>query len=77
MIPLVDQIKKEYRGELDVVYATLEEPAGKELADKHGILGYPNILLLDGDGERANLLRGMVPQPTLVQAVEDLLRRSP
>ena len=73
MKPLVDQIRSAHRGELKVVYATLEDERGKELADQHGILGFPVVLLLDAEGERANLLRGVVPQPTLEQAVTDLI----
>jgi len=77
MTPIVEQIKKDHRGELNVVFATLEEPVGKELADEHGILGYPNILLLDRDGGRVSLLRGVMPQPALEQAVEDLINGTP
>jgi len=73
MKPLVDQIRSANRGELKVVYATLEDPVGKELADQHGILGFPVVLLLDAEGERANLLRGVVPQPALEKAVADLI----
>lgn len=73
MKPIVDQIKSAHRGELKVVYATLEDEEGKQLADQHGILGFPVVLLLDAEGERANLLRGVVPQPALERAVLDLI----
>ena len=73
MKPIVDQIKSAHRGELEVVYATLEDEEGKQLADQHGILGFPVVLLLDAEGGRANLLRGVVPQPALEQAVADLI----
>ena len=76
MTPIVDQIRSAHRGELNVVYATLEDAKGKELADQYGILGVPVVLLLDAEGERANLLRGVVPQPALEQAVEDLIDSS-
>lgn len=74
MTPIVDGIRSKYRGELNVVYATLEDKEGRELADRYGILGYPVVLLLDREGERISLLRGVVPQPTLEQAVEKLVR---
>lgn len=74
MSPVVDGIRSKYRGELNVIYATLEDEKGRELADQYGIIGFPVILLLDGQGERVSLLRGVVPQPSLEQAVEDLIQ---
>jgi thioredoxin-like negative regulator of GroEL len=74
MTPVVDEIRRAHRGQLEVVYATLEEQRGKELADQYGIVGYPVILLLDSDGERVSRMQGVVPQPALEQAVENLMR---
>ena len=77
MTPVVDEIKRAHRGELKVVYATLEDETGRVLADQYGIIGFPVILLLDGDGERVSLLRGTVPQPALEQAVQALVQAEP
>jgi thioredoxin-like negative regulator of GroEL len=74
MTPVVDEIRSNYRGELQVVYATLEQEKGKELADQYGIVGFPVILLLDNEGERVSRMQGVVPQPALEQAVEKLIR---
>lgn len=73
MTPIVEGIRNTYRGELNVIVATLEEEKGRNLADQYGIVGFPVVLLLDRDGERVSRMQGVVPQPTLEQAVEKLI----
>ncbi len=73
MTPIVNGIKREYRGRLNVVYVSMNQPAGKELAKQHGVVGTPTILLLDGEGARVNALRGLLPTSLIEQAVQDLL----
>ncbi len=77
MTPIVDGLERKYGRHLRVVYATIEEQEGKELARQHGIIGYPTFLFLNSQGERTYLLRGIVPQPILEQTVEDLLAAEP
>jgi len=77
MTPIVDGLEREYGRQLKVVYATVEEQEGKALARQHGIIGYPTFLLLNSQGERAYVLRGIVPQSILEQTVEDLLSAEP
>jgi thioredoxin-like negative regulator of GroEL len=71
--PIVDGIKREYRGRLSVVYVSLDRADGKELAKEYGVVGTPTILLLDSEGNQVNVLRGAFPAPLIEQAVEDLL----
>ena len=73
MTPIVNGIKREHRGRLNVVYVSMDQPAGKKLAKQHGVVGTPTILLLDGEGGRVNVLRGLLPPPLIEQAVQDLL----
>jgi thioredoxin 1 len=73
MNPVVDEIARQYGRQLDVVYAQVDEQEGKDLARHHGIIGYPAILLLDSTGERAGLLRGVVPRANLEQMIDGLL----
>jgi thioredoxin-like negative regulator of GroEL len=68
-----DGIKREYRRRLDVVYVSMDERGGKELAREYGVVGTPTILLLDGEGNRVNMLRGSLPRSLIEQAVEDLV----
>lgn len=74
MTPVVDEIRQEYGRQLHVVYAEVDQQDGKSLASQHGIIGYPTILLLDSEGERAGLLRGVVPRSSLAKAIDDLLQ---
>ena len=66
-------IKREYRGQLNVVYVSMDQPAGKELAKQHGVVGTPTILLLDGEGDRVSVLQGLIPPSLIEQAIQDLL----
>ena len=75
MTPLVDEIRDAYGSRLAVVYATIDEPEGKELAHRHGIIGYPTMLLLNSDGEEVGVLRGVVPKTALEKMVDELLAR--
>jgi thioredoxin 1 len=75
MTPLVDEIRDAYGDRLTVVYATIDEPEGKELAHRHGIIGYPTMLLLNSDGEEVGVLRGVVPKAALEKMVDELLDR--
>lgn len=73
MTPLVDEIRDAYDRQLTVVYATIDEPEGKELAHRHGIIGYPTMLLLNSDGEEVGVLRGVVPKTALAKMVDELI----
>lgn len=73
MTPVVNEIEKKYGKQLNVIYAEVEQQQGKELAKQYGIIGYPTMLLLDSEGERVGLLRGVVPLLSLEQMVDDLL----
>ena len=72
----MDGIKREYRGQLNVVYVDLDRARGKETAKAHGVMGSPTLLLLDSKGNQVNMLRGAVSQSMLEQAIEDLLARN-
>lgn len=74
MTPIVNEMEETYRKQLNFIYAELEQQQGKELARHHGIIGYPAVLLLDGEDERVNLFHGVIPRQVLEQAIEDLLQ---
>ena len=69
----MDGLKREYRGQLDVVYVSMDRADGKETAAKYGVVGTPTLLLLDSEGDQVNVLRGSLPPPLIEQAVEDLV----
>jgi thioredoxin-like negative regulator of GroEL len=71
--PIVDGIKREYRGRLNVVYVSMDRADGRELAKQYGVVGTPTVLMLDSEGNQVNVLRGAFPAPLIERAVEDLL----
>jgi len=73
LMPKVNDLEQDYRGQLGVIYVSMDEAEGRDIAGEHGVLGTPTILLLDGEGEQFQVLRGSIPTPLIEQAVEDLL----
>jgi thioredoxin 1 len=71
--PIIDDIRREYRARLHVVYISIDELEGRIRADEYGVFGTPTILLLSGDGEQVNVLRGSFPAAVIERAIEDLL----
>jgi thioredoxin-related protein len=69
----VDGLRREYRGRLNVVYVSMDQANGKELAREYGIIGTPTLLLLDSDSNQVNVLRGALPPPLIEQAITDLI----
>jgi thioredoxin-like negative regulator of GroEL len=69
----VNGIEREYRGQLNVVYVSMDQHAGKELARQHGVVGTPTILLLDGEGDRVSVMQGLLPSALIEQAIQDML----
>ena len=73
MTPIVNGIKREHGRQIKVVFVSMDQAKGKELAKQHGVVGTPTILLFDSAGERVNVLRGSFPPSLVEQAVEELL----
>lgn len=73
MTPVVEEIEQEYGNRIKVVCAGVDQQEGKDLANHHGIIGYPAVLLLDSAGEQLGLLRGIVPRRSAEDLVEELL----
>ncbi len=73
MNPIVDGIRQKYRRQLNVVYVSMDQSEGKELARERGVFGTPTFLLLDSEGNQVSILRGSLPLPVLEQAIEDLI----
>lgn len=71
--PIIDDLRREYRARLDVTYISIDELEGRIRADEYGVFGTPTILLLSGDGEQVNVLRGSFPAAVIERAIEDLL----
>jgi thioredoxin-related protein len=75
MTPIVNRIRSDYRWKLNLVYASLEEQSGQDLARQYGIRGYPIVLFLDSEGNKVNVIQGVVPHVVLEKAIDDLLAK--
>jgi len=73
MNPIVDGIRQKYSRQLNVVYVSVDQSEGKELAREYGVIGTPTFLLLDDEGSQVNVLRGSLPAPVIEKAIEDLI----
>ncbi len=73
MTPIVNGIKRKYGRQIKVVFVSMDQAKGKELAKQHGVVGTPTILLFDSEGEQVNVLRGSFPPSLVEQAIKDLL----
>ena len=73
MNPIVDGIEQKYKRHIDLVYVSVDETDGKELAREYGVMGTPTFLLLDSDGTQVNILRGSLPAPVIEKAIEELI----
>ncbi len=73
MNPIVDEVKKEYRSKVNFEYVSMDNKAGEERAAEYGVLGYPNLLILDSNGEQYSLLKGVVVKETIAGTLDNLL----
>ena len=73
MNPIVDGIEQKYKRHIDLVYVSVDETDGKELAREYGVMGTPTFLLLDSDGTQVSILRGSLPAPVIEKAIEELI----
>ncbi len=72
----MDGIKREYRGQSNVVYVDLDRARGKETAREYGVMGTPTLLFLDSEGNSVHMLRGSLSQAAVERVVEDLLSQN-
>ncbi len=75
MNPIVDEVKREYSRQVNFEYINMDDKSGKDTASEYGVIGYPNLLILDSSGERFSLLKGVVPKQTLEKTLDDLLAK--
>ena len=73
MNPIVDGIEQKYKRQIDVVYVSVDQPDGQELARESGVIGTPTFLLLHSEATQANVLRGSLPAPVIENAIENLI----
>ena len=73
MNPIVDEVRREYGGKISFEYVNMDDRSGREKASELGIIGYPNLLLLDSKGNEYTVLKGVVPKEALARKLDELL----
>jgi len=51
MEPIVNGVKREFRGELRVIQVNIQDPRGRELAERYQFEFTPTFIFFNGDGD--------------------------
>jgi len=70
MQPIMDEIKKEYKGQVKVVFYDVWTPEGKPYAYKYKIRLIPTQVFLDKDGKEYYRHEGFFPKEELVKILK-------
>ena len=70
MQPIMDEIKKEYKGQVNVVFYDVWTPEGKPYAYKYKIRLIPTQVFLDKDGKEYFRHQGFFPKEELVKVLK-------
>lgn len=70
MQPIMDDIKKEYAGQVNVVFHDVWTPEGREHGMKYNIRVIPTQVFLDADGSEYYRHEGYFPKEELVEVLK-------
>ena len=70
MQPIMDEIEKEYAGQVEVVFYDVWTEAGRPYAEKYRIRGIPTQVFLDESGEEYYRHLGFFPKDDLIKVLE-------
>ena len=70
MQPIMEEIKKEYKGQVKVIFYDVWTPEGKPYAYKYKIRLIPTQVFLDKDGKEYFRHRGFFPKEELVKVLK-------
>ena len=70
MQPIMDEIEKEYAGQVKVVFYDVWTPEGQPYAKKYGIQGIPTQIFLDKDGKEFHRHTGYYPKEEIEKVLK-------
>ncbi|MDD5258878.1 MAG: thioredoxin family protein [bacterium] len=70
MQPIMDDIKKEYQGQVEVVFYDVWTAAGRPYGEKYQIRAIPTQVFLDKDGKEYSRHVGFFPKEELVKILK-------
>lgn len=71
MEPILKEIRKEYKGKVNVVFYDVWTEAGKPYAEKYNITSIPTQIFLDKDGKEYFRHVGFFPKKQIVKVLKD------
>jgi thiol-disulfide isomerase/thioredoxin len=75
MKPIVNEVKSEYKREVNFVSINLDKPSGKDKGREAGVIGTPTFLFYDRDGELAYRLQGVQPRELIEKQLDNLIKK--
>lgn len=70
MQPIMDEIAREYKGQVKVVFYDVWTTEGRPYAEKYGIRGIPTQVFLDKNGEEFHRHHGFFPKEELIKVLK-------
>jgi thioredoxin 1 len=70
MQPIMEEIEKEYAGQVDVVFHDVWTEAGQPYARQYGIRAIPTQIFLDSEGKEYSRHEGFFPKEELVKVLK-------
>jgi len=70
MMPILDELEKEYEGELRIVFHDVWTQEGRPYAEKYGIRGIPTQVFLDSDGKEFFRNVGFFPKDRILEVIK-------
>lgn len=73
MAPVVHGLAKRYEGRVDFLYLDIADPRNEAAKARLGFVATPHFFFLRADGSRVGAIRGVVPEDSLVAALDALI----
>lgn len=74
MKPILDQLKREFTGQADVVTVDIDQ--NRDLAIRHGVKLIPVLFIYDKNGREKKRLEGMVSKTELTRLLNETIQGS-
>ncbi|MBU3955703.1 thioredoxin family protein [bacterium] len=72
MAPIVEEIKNEYAGQVEVIFYDVWTPEGKPYGDKYKIRAIPTQVFLDSNGEEYFRHEGYFPKKEILKELKKM-----
>ncbi|MFO7928060.1 MAG: thioredoxin family protein [Candidatus Humimicrobiaceae bacterium] len=70
MQPILEEIEKEYQGQVEVIFHDVKTPAGKPYIKEFGVRAIPTQVFLDKDGKEYFRHLGFFPKEEVVKVLQ-------